>query len=135
VALLQKESPERMGEVLIKTFSLLKSNVENYPQTALQCIQAIGAEVLNREYSPLVETFLEQVLRFGFQYPGYQGVNANWEIISNPCHVLNVRVWLDIIARSPKWCSTLLSALIINLRLGGLASRTRISSRKKSPSC
>ena len=119
VALLGKESPERMGEVLIKTFSLLKSHVENYPQTALQCIQAIGAEVFNREYSPLVETFLDQVLRFGFQYPGYRGVNANWEIISNPCHVLNVRVWLDIISRNPKWCSTLLSALIINLRLGG----------------
>jgi pyruvate,orthophosphate dikinase len=30
-----------------------------------------------------------------------------------------VRVWLDIISRNPKWCSTLLSALIINLRLGG----------------
>jgi len=33
--------------------------------------------------------------------------------------VVNVRVWLDIISRNPKWCSTLLSALIINLRLGG----------------
>jgi len=73
VALIRKESPERMGEILVKAFSLLKSNMENYPQTALQCIQAIGAEVFNREYSPLVETFLEQVLRFGFQYPGYPG--------------------------------------------------------------
>ena len=119
VDLIRKESPERMGEVLIKAFSLLKSNVEHYPQTALQCIQAIGTEVFHREYSPLVETFLEQVLRFGFQYPGYQGVDANWQIICNPCHVLNVRVWLDLISRNPKWCSTLLSALIINLRLGG----------------
>jgi pyruvate,orthophosphate dikinase len=119
VTLLQKEPPERMGEVLIKTFSLLKSNVEHYPQTALQCIQAIGAEVFNREYSPLVEVFLEQVLRFGFQYPGVQGVNVNWQLISNPSHLLNVRVWLDLIGRNPKWCSTLLSALIINLRLGG----------------
>ncbi len=108
-----------MGEVLIKTFSLLKSSVEHYPQTALQCIQAIGAEVFNREYSPLVEIFLEQVLRFGFQYPGVQGVNVNWQLICNPSHLLNVRVWLDLIGRNPKWCSTLLSALIINLRLGG----------------
>ena len=59
VTLLRKEAPQRMGEVLIRTFSLLKSNVEHYPQTALQCIQAIGAEVFNREYSPLVEVFLE----------------------------------------------------------------------------
>ena len=112
-----------MGEVLVKTFSLLKSSVEHYPQTALQCIQTIGAEVFNREYSPLVEVFLEQVLRFGFQYPGVQGVNVNWQLICNPCHLINVRVWLDLIGRNPKWCSTLLSALIINLKLGGTCIR------------
>ncbi len=119
VTLLRNEPPERMGEVLVKAFSLLKSNVEPYPQAALQSIQAIGAEVFNREYSPLVEVFLEQALRFGFQYPGILGVNANWQLIFNPSHLLNVRVWLDLIGRNPKWCSTLLSALIINLRLGG----------------
>ena len=118
VELIRKEPPERMKEFLLKTFSLLKSSVENYPQTALQCIQAIGAEVFNRGYSPLVEVFLEQVLFFGFQYPCVRGVNATWELICNPSHLVNVRVWFDIIARNPKWCSTLLSALIINLQLG-----------------
>ncbi|HSR10966.1 MAG TPA: phosphoenolpyruvate synthase, partial [Thermodesulfobacteriota bacterium] len=52
VNLLRKGSPEKMGELLVRTFTLLKSNAEDYPQTALQCIQAIGAEVFNREYSP-----------------------------------------------------------------------------------
>ena len=51
-SLIRKEPPERMGDVLVKTFSLLKSNVENYPQTALQCIQTIGAEVFNRGVQP-----------------------------------------------------------------------------------
>jgi pyruvate,orthophosphate dikinase len=123
VELIRKEPPERMEEFLLKTFSLLKSSVENYPQTALQCIETIGAEVFNRGYSPLVEVFLEQVLHFGFQYPGVKGVNVNWQLISNPSHLINVRVWLDIIARNPKWCSTLLSALIINLKLGGTCIR------------
>ncbi len=123
VELIRKEPPERMKDFLLKTFSLLKSSVENYPQTALQCIQAIGAEVFNRGYSPLVEVFLEQVLFFGFQYPSVRGVNANWELICNLSHLVNVRVWLDIIARNPKWCSTLLSALIINLQLGGTCVR------------
>jgi len=123
VGLIRREPPERMEEFLLKTFSLLKSSVENYPQTALQCIQAIGAEVFNRGYSPLVEVFLEQVLHFGFQYPGVKGVNVNWQLICNSCHLVNVRVWLDIIARNPKWCSTLLSALIINLKLGGICIR------------
>lgn len=119
VSLLRSEPPERMANVLVRTFGLLKSSVDHYPQTALQCIQAIGAEVFNREYSPLVEVFLDQVLRFRFQYPGVKGVDVNWQLICNTSHLLNIRVWLDIIGRNPKWCSTLLSALIINLRLGG----------------
>ncbi len=119
VKLIQKESPDRLEVFLRKTFALLKSSVENYPETALQCIQAIGAEIFNRGYSPLVEVFLDLMLNFGFQYPSVRGVNANWQLIYNPSHLINVRVWLDIIARNPKWCSTLLSALIINLKLGG----------------
>lgn len=119
VELIKKESPDRLGEFLIKTFSLLKSSVENFPETALQCIQAIGAEIFSREYSPLVEIFLEQVLRFGFQYPGVKGVNTNWQLLCNLNHLVNVRVWMDLITRNPKWCSTLLSALIINIELGG----------------
>ncbi len=123
VELIRQEPPERMEDFLLKTFSLLKSSVGNYPQTALQCIGTIGAEVFNRGYSPLVEVFLEQVLHFGFQYPNVQGVDVNWQLICNPSHLLNVRVWLDIIGRNPKWCSTLLSALIINLKLGGTCIR------------
>ena len=116
---IQKEPPERMGEFVLRAFALLKTCVENYPQTALQCIQTIGAEIFKRGYSPLVELFLEQVLRFGFQYPNVRGVNANWQLVCNPNHLTNVRVWIDLIARNPKWCSTLLSALIINLKLAG----------------
>ena len=119
VQLIRKEPPERMEEFLVKTFSLLKSSIEKYPQTDLQCIQAVGAEIFNRGYSPLVEIFLEQVLLFGFQYPDVKGVDLNWQLICNPSHLDNVRVWLDIIGRNPKWCSTLLSALIIHLKLGG----------------
>ena len=48
-----------------------------------------------------------------------KGVDLNWQLICNPSHLDNVRVWLDIIGRNPKWCSTLLSALIIHLKLGG----------------
>ncbi len=123
VDLIQREPPERMGDFVLRTFALLKSSVENFPQTALQCIQTVGAEIFKRGYSPLVELFLDQVLRFGFQYPNVRGVNANWQLVCNPSHLTNVRVWLDLIARNPKWCSTLLSALIINLKLAGACIR------------
>ncbi len=121
-----------MRDFLIKTFALLKSNMENYPHTALQCIQTLGTEIFNQGYSPLVEVFLELVLHFGFQYPNVQGVDTNWQLICNPCHLLNVRVWLDIIGRNPKWCSTLLSALIINLKLAGICIRDTDLFQKES---
>lgn len=119
VELIQKEPPERTGEFVLRTFALLKSSLETYPQTALQCIQTVGAEIFKRGYSPLVDLFLDQVLRFRFQYPNVQGVNASWQLVCNSNHLTNVRVWLDLITRNPKWCSTLLSALIINLKLAG----------------
>ncbi|MCI5146733.1 MAG: phosphoenolpyruvate synthase, partial [Candidatus Electrothrix sp. AR3] len=39
--------------------------------------------------------------------------------LTNPAHLANIRVWLNLIMQEPKWCSTLFSALIINIRLSG----------------
>ena len=88
-----------------------------------QCIQAIGNEVFQRNNSRLVEAFLWETVRFGFQYANVRGVNKNWQPIANPAHLTNIRVWLSLIQQEPKWCSTLFSALIINLHLSGTCVR------------
>ncbi|MEO5331445.1 MAG: PEP-utilizing enzyme [Magnetococcus sp. YQC-5] len=114
-----KQSYDELRDSFLKTFAFLKANVVKYPHTALQCIEALGIEVFKRDNSRLVEAFLEQAVRFGFQYRTVTGVGTDWQPICNPAHLTNIRIWLNLINLNPKWCSTLLSALIINLKLSG----------------
>lgn len=119
VHLIRQQTFEEIESFLLTTLHLLKENVRRYPHTALQCIQILGTEVFHRENSRLVETFLWETVRFGFQYAGVAGVDEDWQPITNPAHLANIRVWLNLIMQEPKWCSTLFSALIINLKLSG----------------
>jgi pyruvate,orthophosphate dikinase len=119
VQLIRQQSFEEIEEFLLTTFKLLKANIRKYPHTSLQCIQVLGGEVFDRGNSRMVEAFLWGVVRFGFQHANVVGVDENWQPLSNPAHLANIRVWLHLIMREPKWCSTLFSALIIHLKLTG----------------
>jgi pyruvate,orthophosphate dikinase len=119
VQLIRQQTYEEIESFLLTTFQLLKVNVRKYPHTSLQCIQVLGTEVFKRGNSRLVEAYLWESVRFGFQYANVIGVDEDWQPITNPAHLANIRVWLNLIMQEPKWCSTLFSALIINLKLSG----------------
>ncbi|MGQ9744806.1 MAG: PEP/pyruvate-binding domain-containing protein [Dissulfurimicrobium sp.] len=114
---------DQLQNVLPKSFSLLKIQVGNFPKTAIQCIEALGAEIFKLDNPKLIELFLEQVVDFGFQIPGIKGVDVEWHILCNPAHLENIRAWLRLICQKPKDCSTLLSTLIINIKLAGTCIR------------
>ncbi len=114
---------EQLQEILSRSFALLKQQVGNFPRTALQCIEALGSEVVRRDDTRLIELFLNQVVQFGFQPPGIKGVDAEWHILSDPAHLQNIRVWLKFVEQRTSVCGTLLSALIINLKLAGTCIR------------
>ncbi len=119
VNLIRRQTFEEIKSFLLTTLQLLKANVRRYPHTSMQCIQVLGTEVFKRGNSRLVETFLWEVVRFGFQYANVIGVDEDWQPITNPAHLANIRVWLNLIMQEPKWCSILFSALIINLHISG----------------
>ena len=119
VLLIHEQSFEEIEQFLLTTFQLLKANVRKFPHTSLQCIQVLGTEIFKKGSGSLVESFLWEVVRFGFQYANVTGVDQDWQPITNPAHLVNIRVWLSLIMQEPKWCSTLFSALIINLHLSG----------------
>ena len=91
--------------------------------SAKSCIIPTPHEVFQRNNSRLVEAFLWETVRFGFQYANVRGVDEDWQPIANPAHLTNIRVWLSLIQQEPKWCSTLFSALIINLHFSGTCVR------------
>ncbi len=119
VTLIHQQSFEEIESFLLTTMQLLKENVRRYPHTALQCIQVLGTEAFQRGSSRLAETFLWEAVRFGFQYANVSGVDEEWQPITNPAHLANIRAWLHLIMQEPKWCATLFSALIINVNLSG----------------
>lgn len=101
-------------------FRILRDQSARYRNAVLDCVHTIGQEVYKTGNRQIVENFIDEVIQLGFEYPDIQGVNEEWQVVVNPLHMKNLRVWLSLIQMNPSWSRKLISALIINLRLGGL---------------
>jgi len=122
---LKEESDRNVCDFVQKAFRLLKKTASQnqYQSSILDCITTLAKEVFESNNHPLVDIFIEELVAFGFQHPDIQGPTAEWQVRVNPMHIKNIRSWLEIIARKPRWTKKLLSALIINLRLKGVFVR------------
>jgi pyruvate,orthophosphate dikinase len=122
---LKEESDRNVNDLVQKVFRLLKKTAaqNQYRSSILDCITTLAKEVFESNNHPLVDTFIEELVAFGFQHPDVHGPTTEWQIQVNPTHVKNIRSWLEIISRKPRWTKKLLSALIINLKLKGVFVR------------
>ena len=122
---LKEESHENLNDFVQKIFRLLKKNVSQnqYRSSIIDCITTLAKEVFELNIHSLVDTFIDELVAFGFQHPDVQGSTTEWQIQVNPAHIKNIRAWLEIIAQKPRWTKKLLSALIVNLKLGGVFVR------------
>ncbi len=122
---LKEESHQNLNDFVQKIFRLLKKNVSQnqYRSSIIDCITTLAKEVFELNIHPLVDTFIDELVAFGFQHPDVQGSTTEWQIQVNPAHIKNIRAWLEIIAQKPRWTKKLLSALIVNLKLGGVFVR------------
>ena len=120
---IRSEPTDQLETLLDRTLRALEISLQNYPQAALQIIRTMGLEISATDQRPLIDFFLRKIIRLGFEPPMLGQVNDRWQISVNPAHLPNVRVWLDIIKANPLRSRTLLSALIVNLSLGGIFVR------------
>ncbi|MCK9230688.1 MAG: PEP-utilizing enzyme [Syntrophales bacterium] len=107
-------------EFLKDVMDSLREKSGRYRNAVLDSVLTIGREVYMTGNSQLVETFIDSVIRLGFEPPDIQGVTRDWQVMANPLHMKNLRVWLSLIRMNPDWSHRLISALIIHLKLGGL---------------
>lgn len=121
--LIQQEPADRLQTFLNRIFDVLEVCMMNYPEAALQIIRTIGIEVINTGIPPLIDFFLKRIIQMGFQTPKLGGVSQHWQKDVNPAHLPNIRIWIEIIKKNPARTKTLLSALIVNLSLGGIFIR------------
>ena len=120
---ISREPREKLESLLERIFGVLEVSLQNYPQAALQIIRTIGLEILDTDDRPLIDYFVRRIVRLGFQPPLLGQVSQHWQIPVNSAHLPNVRIWLEIIKRNPRRTRALLSALIVNLSLGGIFVR------------
>jgi pyruvate,orthophosphate dikinase len=121
-----KEGTDRnVSDFVHIVFGLLKKIIsyDQYKNSVLDCISTLAKEIFALNNHALVDDFIEELVEFGFQYPEVKGATTHWQIQVNPAHVKNIRSWLEIISFKPRWTKKLLSALIINLKLGGIFVR------------
>jgi len=118
-----KELNQDEMEGFIKAFFDMLRGSSSYTEQKvpiLDCITTMGKEVFLQNNHKLVNTFIDEVISFGFQYPEIKGSTTEWQVVVNPAHIKGIRSWLEIIAMKPRWTKRLISALIINLKLGGV---------------
>jgi pyruvate,orthophosphate dikinase len=121
----QEEKKENLNDFVRKIFGFLKKNKSQneFSVAIFDCITTTAREVFAQESHPLVDTFIDELIAYGFQYPEIKGSTEDWQVKVNPAHIINIRSWLEIIGMKPRWTKRLVSALIINLKIGGIFIR------------
>jgi len=104
-------------DLLFSLFSELKNQQTD---TVLDCLFTLGKEIVDKDNDKLTAHYMQKLIEFGFVYPGEIEITGDWEIKANVDHVKNIRIWLDLIETSPYKFKKLLSALVVNLKLGGI---------------
>ena len=111
---------EEIIAFLSNILSLFKDLKKEHAGTVLDCILTLGKEVITIKDDQIIFHFVKELIGLGFIYPGELNINEDWQIQVNSNHVKNIRVWLELIGYSPLAMRELLSALIVNLKLGGI---------------
>ena len=109
-------------ERLVRTvFELLHRHTFPYPATVLDLIKGLGREALASDDPDLVDAVIDEILATDFEYPGFHGFTAEWNVRANPSHLHAIRAYLRIIEVDPVAARPLLAALVAHLRLGGVS--------------
>ena len=104
-------------------FHYLEGLKEEHTSAVLDILLTVGKKVIDIDHSDqkmLINHLEDKLINFGFETPGVVYVNEDWQLHINENHIKNIRVWLDLIEYSQSEMENLLSALIVNLKLGGI---------------
>lgn len=104
-------------------FDLAEELRTDYMSAVLDFQLTLGKKIIDvdkSEQKELVNYFEKKLIAFGFVTPGRVFVGEDWRLSVDENHIKNIRVWLELIEHSQSLMEKLLSALIVNLKLGGI---------------
>ncbi len=104
-------------------FDHLEELKGKHTSAVLDILLTVGKKVIDIDRSDerlLISHLENKLIHFGFETPGMVYVNEDWQLHVNENHIKNIRIWLELIEYSQSEMENLLSALIVNLKLGGI---------------
>jgi len=114
---------EEVKDFTNQIFEFAEELRSDHTSSILDIFETLGKKIIDLERenpSHLISFFENKLIDFGFETPGIVFVNENWQLSVNENHIKNIRVWLELIEYSESEMEKLLSALIINLKIGGI---------------
>ena len=104
-------------------FDLAEELKQDYMSAVLDFQLTLGLKIIDvdqTEMKEIVNYFEKKLINFGFVTPGNVFVGEDWQLSVDENHIKNIRVWLELIEHAKQPMEKLLSALIVNLKLGGI---------------
>jgi pyruvate,orthophosphate dikinase len=118
------EMPQEQLIPFIDTiFDLAEELRKDYMSAVLDFQLTLGLKIIDvdqTEMKEIVNYFEKKLIAFGFVTPGNVFVGEDWQLSVDENHIKNIRVWLELIEHAKSPMEKLLSALIVNLKLGGI---------------
>ena len=111
---------EEMSKFTLEIFGLFKELKDRYRETVLDSILSLGKTILGLKDRDLIHLFIDLVIELGFVSPQGMKIDKEWQVVIDSNHIKNIRVWLQLVELDPIRMNRLLSALIVNLRIGGI---------------
>jgi pyruvate, orthophosphate dikinase len=111
---------DELTEFFGKLFGMFAELRDRHMSSILDCVLTLGREVHATGSQRLIDAFIEHLVEFGFVSPRLAGITDDWQVSVDRNHIKNIRVWLALIQLHPASWRHLLSALLINLKLGGV---------------
>ena len=104
-------------------FDLANDLRGEYMSAVLDFQLTLGKKIIDidkTEQKDIVNYYEKKLINFGFVTPGKVFVGEDWQLSVDENHIKNIRVWLELIEYSQSLMEKLLSALIVNLKIGGI---------------
>jgi len=87
---------------------------------AFATIYNIGRTVIESGRIPIIDHFVDMLVKSKFRFPEFSGIASDWSVIVNSSHLENIRTWMRLIELNPPIMRKLAASLIVNLKLGGV---------------
>jgi pyruvate, orthophosphate dikinase len=111
---------DEMHKFTVEIFGLFAELKDNYRETVLDSTLSLGKTIIKSGNAELRDLFIDLEIELGFVAPKKVTVDKEWQVVTDSNHIKNIRVWMQLVEIDPINMNRLLSALIVNLRVGGI---------------